>query len=275
MAFAPKFVGDNRLLTTNNMNNLFRVLGTGIGWALGGPIGALVGYLASEFVGGITDAGEEGEGRKRFNKQQDQSGDFHLSLLILSAVVIKADGRADTKELDFVRSRFAQMFGKEKANKSFKLFKEVLNKDIDVADVSAQIRAHLNYSARLQILDYLFKIAQADGNIHVSEINVIRNIATHLYIRSLDFNSVFAMYGRRYSHRKTTSVSSTAANYAILEVSSKASDDEIKAAYRKLVRKYHPDKLQGLGQDVIDAGKEKFIRVQTAYEEICEVRKIK
>lgn len=257
------------------MKNLFRILGTGLGWALAGPIGAIIGYVASEFVGEITDANAAEKGPQRFSRKADHSGDFHLSLLILSAVVIKADGKTDQRELDFVRSRFAQMFGKEKANESFALFKQVLKRDIDVAQVSDQIRSHLNYGARLQILDYLFKIANADGHLDPKEINVIRTIASHLYIRTPDFNSVFAMYGRQYHKRKTTRVSSMTANYAILEIASTASDDEVKKAYRKLVRKYHPDKLQGLGQDVIDAGKEKFIKVQSAYEEICKARNIK
>ncbi len=255
------------------MKTLYRFLGAGLGWALGGPIGAILGFVASDLV--ETLSGEEEPKTRRFSRTRDQSGDFHLSLLILSAVVIKADGKTDQRELDFVRSRFVQMFGKDKANESFKLFKRVLQKDIDVAQVTEQIRSHLNYSARLQILDYLFRIANADGHLDTKETNVIRTIASHLYIRTPDFNSVFAMYGRQYNRRKTTRVSSMAANYAILELSSSATDDEVKKAYRKLVRKYHPDKLQGLGQDVIDAGKEKFIKVQGAYEAICKVRNIK
>ena len=63
--------------------------------------------------------------------------------------------------------------------------------------------------------------------------------------------------------------------YDMLGIRRTATQEQVKKAYRKLVRKYHPDKLQGLGQDVIDAGKEKFIKVQSAYEEICKARNIK
>ena len=54
--------------------------------------------------------------------------------------------------------------------------------------------------------------------------------------------------------------------YSILGVSKNASDDEIKKAYRDLVRKYHPDKYSG--SDLSDLAEEKMKEVNAAYEEI-------
>ncbi len=257
------------------MKNLFKILGGGIGWALGGPLGALLGLAAGQLIGEMNSGPEEGSTKKHFSRKPNQTGDFHISLLVLSALVIKADGKIDQRELDEVRLNFVRMFGKEKANESFSLFKSLLKEKIDLEEITVQIRRHINYSARLQVLDYLFKIANSDGTIVQDEVDVIRKIATHLYIRTNDFNSIYAMYGRKYYRGTSTKINNKEANYKILEIEISATDDEVKKAYRKLVRKYHPDKLQGLGEDVIEAGREKFIKVQDAYEEICKERGIK
>lgn len=257
------------------MKNIFKILGGGIGWALGGPLGAILGLAAGHLISEMNTGNDQDSTQKHFTRKPNQTGDFHLSLLVLSALVIKADGKIDQRELDEVRLNFVRMFGKEKANESFSIFKSLLKEKIDIQEVSTQIRRHINYSARLQVLDYLFKIANSDGSIVQEEVDVIRKIATHLYIRSNDFNSIYAMYGRKYYRGTSTKINHKEANYKILEVKMTASDEEVKKAYRQLVRKYHPDKLQGLGEEVIEAGREKFIKVQNAYEEICKERGIK
>ena len=61
--------------------------------------------------------------------------------------------------------------------------------------------------------------------------------------------------------------------YAILEVDKNATDNDIKKAHRKMVRKYHPDKLQGVGEDIVKLAEEKFLLVQQAYEQIMKSRK--
>ena len=67
---------------------------------------------------------------------------------------------------------------------------------------------------------------------------------------------------------------SRADNYTILEISEKVTDQEVKTAYRKMAKKYHPDKLVDLGEDVRKSGREKFHKVQDAYDAICKERGI-
>ena len=95
-------------------------IGASIGWSFGGPIGAIIGLA----IGSMVDSsGNQTKRPKIFNKTQP--GDFEISLLILSSLVIKADGKQDKRELDFVRRHFVQMYGKERANQAFKLFKAI------------------------------------------------------------------------------------------------------------------------------------------------------
>ena len=62
--------------------------------------------------------------------------------------------------------------------------------------------------------------------------------------------------------------------YKILDLTSSASDSEVKKAYRKMAMKYHPDKLSELSQAQQKMGKEKFLKVQEAYEAIKKERGI-
>lgn len=254
------------------MKRIWTIIGGVSGWILGGPIGALIGAAAGEYLTS-TDSSEKKErearrfttGGKRTGRDHTQAGDFHLSLLVLSAVVIKADGVVDQRELDFVRSKFVSLFGKEKANESFRIFKSLVDKDIQTAQITEQIRRNMAHSGRLQLVHFLFGIALADGSVDATELNVIRKIARNLYISDADFESIRATYNP---------ASNLESAYKILEIDKNATDDQVKKAYRKMAVKYHPDKLQHLGEDVIKAGQAKFLKVQEAYDSICKARGI-
>ena len=60
--------------------------------------------------------------------------------------------------------------------------------------------------------------------------------------------------------------------YAVLGISPSATDDEVKAAYRRMAMKNHPDKVASLGPDVQKAAEEKFRKIQEAYETIKKQR---
>ena len=63
--------------------------------------------------------------------------------------------------------------------------------------------------------------------------------------------------------------------FKILEIEKSATDLEVKKAYRKMALKFHPDKVAHLGEDHQKAAREKFQKVQEAYEQICKERDIK
>ena len=135
--------------------SLSKWIGAAIGWSFGGPIGAILGMA----LGGIFDGAIDGKSQPKIGKSsrasqskrprhteqksRTQSGDFEVSLLILASIVIKADGKQDQRELDFVRQQFLNMYGKERANQAFDLFMNrntcltlVFNMKIDVCEVS-------------------------------------------------------------------------------------------------------------------------------------------
>lgn len=250
------------------MKRIYQIFGGALGWTLGGPIGAILGATLGSYLHELANGDSTvkiTDSQQRAPGSDSTAGDFHVSLLILSALVIKSDGKVDQRELDYVRKRFVEMFGKVKANESFRVFKRVIDQDIDVKTVTTEIRRHTSHAMRLQLVHFLFQVAQADGHIHDAEQRMIHRIATLFYIRRPDYESIRAMFVRR----------KTAKNYyQILEITSSATEKEIKTAYRKMVKKYHPDKLVGLGEDVKKAAQQKFVEVQHAYDEICKQRGI-
>lgn len=247
------------------MGKFAKWLGAGAGFTMGGPIGAIIGFVVGSFIDGVSVEDLKAEQREyqqnTGNRSQAQSGDFEISLLVLASIVIKADGRIDQRELDFVRQYFVSLYGKTRANNAFKLFKGIVKKDVSARQVCIQIREYMSHSSRLQLLHFLFGIAQADGHVAPIEEETIHKISYYLYISDRDFASIRAMF-----EQKSESA------YEILEIERTASDSEIKHAYRKMVKKYHPDKLVGLGEEHVKMGKQKFQKVQEAYEKIKNER---
>ncbi len=247
------------------MGNFLKWIGAGLGFTYGGPIGAILGFALGSLIDGFSSDDWQEFGERNSQYGSPQSGDFEVSLLLLSATVIKADGGVDPRELKYVQRYFTKMYGKERANKAFKLFKVFIkNNNYSLLEVCTQIRQNLHHSSRLQLIHYLFGIASADGFVNQAEVSKIKTIAGYLYINEYDFESIKAMFYKEYKTPYNA--------YKVLEIDRTATDNEVKKAYRKMVKKYHPDKLQHLGKEHLRGAEEKFRQVQKAYEQIQKER---
>jgi DnaJ like chaperone protein len=231
-------------------------IGGGLGWAFGGPIGGILGFVFGSMVDGMQSG--------KFEYKPTQSGDFSVSLLVLSAAVMRADGKVLRSELDYVRTFFARQFGAETANSRVQMLQEILRQDFNLPEVCQQIGQFMEYPSRLQLLHYLFGLSSADGQYNPQEVEMIKVIAGYLDIERQDYESIRAMF-----------VKDIDSAYKVLEITPEATDEEIKAAYRKMAVKYHPDKVEHLGPEIQKSAKEKFQQLQAAYEEIKKRRNIK
>ena len=246
------------------MANFSKWFGATLGFSFGGPIGGILGFVVGSFIDGFSS--EDVNSAQQFvgSRSANQSGDFEMSLLVLSAVVIKADGKVDRRELDYVRKYFIKIYGVTRANHAFKLFSGIIkNKNISTRKVCRQSREHMTHATRLQLIHYLFGISQADGIVRKSEVNMIQKIAGYLYVNNSDFESIKAMFYSGISNA-----------YKVLEIDKSVTDSEVKKAYRKMVKKHHPDKLQHLGEEHLKGAEEKFKQIQKAYESIQKERGI-
>jgi len=244
-----------------------------IGFALSGtPLGAVLGFALGSIIDTATDraSGQNkertahgGPGAGQARPQQSTAGDVALSLVVLTAAVMKADGAATQRELGHARTFFNRQFGPRHATELIRLLGDTLKRTIPLREVCEQMRAHLAHAERLQLMHYLIGLAHADGSVDRAERQIIQDIAYYLGISEKDLASLHAMFGVR-----TTPASA----YAVLEVDAKASDEEVKKAYRRMVVKHHPDKVAHLGEQFQKDAAEKFKKVQEAWERVKKER---
>jgi len=270
-------------------------IGGGLGWALGGPIGGIVGFMFGSMFDGInsgdyawnqpigdrssgnfggydryTDSGSYGDssysGQSTYDQSQTttQTGDFTVSLMILAAAVMKADGKVVKSELDYVKQFLRGQFNEQVTQQSLLMLREVLKKEFSLNEVTKQIGHFMDKASKLQLLHFLFGISMADGQIHPKEVDVIETISRFLGIRMAEYNSIKAMF-----------IKNNFNNYQILEITPDASNDEVKKAYRKMAVKYHPDKVSHLGPEIQESAKQKFQTLNAAYDAIKKERGIK
>ena len=242
-------------------------IGAVIGFSVFGFFGAIIGFL----IGSMFDSSAKFQWDERYANsytgqqayQRSAQGDFAASLLVLTAAVMKADGKVLKSELAYVKQFYRRQFGVAKTREQMRALRDLIDQPIDVRQISHQIRYQMQYHSRLQLLHYLFGIAHADNHVSDTELITIQRISGFLGISNPDFESIKAMFVRNVD-----------SDYRILEITPDATNEEIKRAYRKMAMKYHPDKVANLGADVKKQAEEKFREVQKAYENIKKERGI-
>ena len=259
------------------MTGYFKWIGAGVGFYLSrySLFGAFIGFLFGSFIDNFQRAAkymnEKGANQGGFSsahnfykhyQQQSTAYDFQTILIILSAAVMKADNKVLKSELNFVKKFLNQQFGQNFSQENLQELKAYINRDqLPLREVCTEIRLRAQTTMRIQIMHYLFGIAQADGSVSPQEMRVLRQLASLLDVPPVNFSNFENKYHR-----------DTASDFQLLGLPKNASDQEIKKAYRKLALRYHPDKVAQLGKEEQEKAKEKFQQIQSAYEAIKKER---
>ena len=226
-----------------------------LGWAMGGPIGGIIGFALGAISEDAVKTYTPGKG--------GAPNDFSAALLVLCAAVMKADNQLMKTELDYVKQFFLRQFGVEQTKQRMLLLREILKQPIPLAEVCEQIKQNIDSSSRLQLLHLLFGIAAADGNVNEDEVKLLKEIAWRIGLNERDFMSLKSMFVRDVH-----------ASYKILEIENSAGEEEIKKAYRRMAMRYHPDKVHHLGPEYQKDAQEMFKKINEAYEQIKRERGI-
>lgn len=221
-------------------------------------------------------------------------GDFSKAMLLLAAIVMRADGYRRKSELKCVKDFFIENFGVAQTQDYMKSFRRMLDAKIPIARVSRHVKENMEYSSRLHLLHFLYKIASADKRIPPIELEYLERIAILIGINQRGRTSIKAMF-YKYIHEPKKETESTKEEkrdnnyksnnthssyskifvyYQILGVDCKVTNDEIKKAYRDLAKKCHPDKVSYLGAQHQKTAKEKFQKILDAYERVKKERNI-
>ncbi|HMA62850.1 MAG TPA: TerB family tellurite resistance protein [bacterium] len=251
------------------------LIGGGLGFALLGPLGGIIGAYVGSMMTGENNAAQRQQGHpygnSRYNRNaytrsrnQVRGGDFAVSMLTLFAYVTKADNRVKSSEVQYVKKYLVRQFGSNNAQDLMYIYKELLEKNYNIYDVTQQVRSNLDYNSLLEMLHILFGIAGADGNYGRKELSAIKEIANGLGINENDYNSIKSMFIKEGSDLDQA--------YEILGIASDADNTSVKKAYRKMATKYHPDKVANLGPEIKEVAENKFKAINKAYSKIKEAR---
>ena len=248
---------------------MFKFIGAAVGFFLlrsvfGAIIGFVIGSVIDNFKVINIKAGQGGEDIFDYYRQQASRSheDFATMLMALSAAVMKADGRPLKVELEYIKAFFAQQFGPQYTNQHLQILKQFLDApQIPLDQICNDIKLRMQVEVRIQLLHYLFGIAKSDGHVADSEIDVLRRIAVKLEIPQSDFESIKNMFYRDVN-----------SDYHVLGIEPAATDEEVKKAYRQMAIRYHPDKVSHMGEEYQKGAKEKFQKIQEAYESIKKSR---
>ena len=268
------------------MSSFTKWLFAGLGWAFGGPIGALLGYWIGKAFSSGSEQIENGYSSQSFHRgpyrNTGTQQDVNVALMVLIAAVMKVDGQVKRSELDYVKRFLLANYGEERGKEVLKVLQQMVEKDIPIDQVCYQIKVNTDYSTRYHMVDFLFGIGGADGEFHQSELNMLRLIAQYLGISQSDYTSIHERHvgsgsSGYYSSdsndsRRTSSSSYSRDPYKVLGIDSSATDEEVKKAYRKMAMKYHPDRVAGMGEEIQRNAAEQMKEINQAYEVIKERR---
>lgn len=267
-------------------------IGSALGWILSGGnvLGAIAGYCIGSLLSEATSTAERENGFNgngntfrndysdtQFNQRpfEEDRNSFLFSMLVLSSYIIKADGKIMHSEMNCVRNFLRNNFGEQAVRqgedillKLFEMqkqqgattFKETIRKSC------VEISFHMNIGQRLQLLDYLIIIAKVDGNVSPEEVYALKEVAAYLGLSAQDVDSMLNMEA---SSNQQIGLDEA---YKILGISPNATNDEVKAAYRKMALKHHPDRVSTLGDDIREAAEKKFQEINNAKERIYKAR---
>jgi DnaJ like chaperone protein len=264
-------------------------IGGFLGFITGGPIGALAGFaLGALFDVGLNavntpdrnyDAGTgtndsySQDQQSRFQQQQTYEGQrnsFLFSLLLLASYIIRADGKIMHSEMELVRQFLRQNFGDAAAKEGeqilLKLFEQEKKMNTyeyqdTIHKCCIQISQNMPYEQRLQLLNFLVLIAKADGFVAESEVSALKDVTLYLRLSMAELDSMLNLEKKDLESA-----------YKVLGITPDATDAEVKAAYRRMALKHHPDRVATLGEDVKKAAQKKFQEINDAKERIYKAR---
>lgn len=250
-----------------------------IGFMAGGPLGALAGYA----IGALFDTDISTANNQYGNEQQaegynyaGQRNSFLFSMLVMASYIIKADGRIMHSEMEFVRRFLRTTFGETAVSEGEQILLNLFeqSKEMDrrdplafkntIRDCGQQIAANLTYEERLQLLVFLVEISKSDGHVCPKEVEALKEVAAYMGLSVSEVESMLNLGGDSLEEA-----------YKVLEVEPTASNEEVRAAYRRLALKHHPDRVATLGEDIKKAAEEKFQSINNAKEKIYKARGMK
>lgn len=248
-----------------------------LGWIVLGPIGGVLAFAIGSL---FEESSSDSQSKLSGSQQDDASGktdqtqgnrnSFLLSMLVTASYIIRADGKVLQSETEFVRNFLRENFGNDAAEQGNDILQRIFEEEKKMGHVAFQrtirqtcneVPRFLDYSGRLQLLNFLVMITQSDQDVDETEVKALRDVAEWMQMDKSEVDSLLHLDGDSIEDA-----------YKVMGVSPTATDEELKAAYRRLALEHHPDRVANLGEDVRRAAEKKFQEINAAKERLWKAR---
>lgn len=229
-------------------------LGAGLGWIVtGNPLGGLLGFLAGTAIE---------RNREQLTHPKEGISDLEANLLVLAAHLIKTDGKVSLEEINFTHTFLDTHFDERFSTQRKAMLNYCLQQDQNLTAACDQLRMYTEQGTRVQVVRFLFDLAQSDGELTERENYFIFKIAGYFTIHDVDFRKI-----------KEEQTIPRISEYELLGISRESDEVTIRNAYRKLVIQYHPDRNTHLPEEEVKKLATRFQQIKEAYEQIKKDRR--
>ena len=237
-----------------------KIIGGTTGFALGGPLGAIIGMM----IGGSFDRSARKFSSSNQISQQQKKNVFALCIIVLSAKIAKADGQVTKEEIYTFKEKFN--IQAEEMSEVSKIFNEAKKSSFGFKNIADQVGNLFSDNKVLleQLLNNLFYIAEADGLTSINELEVLKSISQSFHFNETDFQRILHS---RLNNKKSDP-------YKILGVTREDSDNNIRKKWIELSKEHHPDYLiaKGMPKEFIKEANKELSSINLAYDKIKELR---
>lgn len=239
-----------------------RWVGAGLGVVFGGLLWGVVGFIVGLMIEYIIRLKQVDSRTGLDHDNPTGLGGFQVTLLLVAVHMKRPSRDISIEEKIYMRKYFMRTYGLAQAEKFFKRVKRIVKHDrISAMETALELQSRLNHSMRLKLIDYLFSVARSTGQVTEQERMFLYGISKYLKVNGHDFKDIRL----RYMKDGTSA-------YVVLGLPRNADAELIKSHYRRMVKKYHPDRVVRMGEPHITQAKERFQKIQQAYEHIKRER---
>lgn len=230
-----------------------------------GPTGSIIFviiFLISSFINGLDNF------RVRIEKtNKNPFYDPFVDILSIFSYISLLDGVVSKDEVDYVKSFLLSLYPNDlqrvqnlmNVYKNFNENPEKLNIDISIENINRSAR----YEEKLSIFSLIVELSLKSKRNDTIK-NTLFQIGKKLNLNIYDINSILNYYDGHFKK----GLDQKKRWYSILGVSENSSDEEVKRAYRELVKKTHPDKLRNMPENVVKDAENRFKEINEAYNNI-------
>jgi len=200
----------------------------------------------------------------RFSTAAQGQKIFALSLIVLSAKLSKADGQVRREELIAVKDKLK--IPDHELDQVGKIFNKAKEESLGYEPYAEQIanfyKGHVNVLE--EVINTLFYIAEADGNVSNEEFKMIQHISQIFGLNETEFNGI--VESRKSSNKLNP--------YVVLESSPDDDIQTIRKRYLRLSKEHHPDLLvsKGVPREVLEESKKKIRAVNLAWDQVQKLK---